>query len=170
MTADQLTMFEDDDNSGAAELPVAKIKTFSVSLSKSVAAPAEKIFDRWLIPTFVGSWMFGSHVGNEKVVDLKNEARPGGSYSYHITRNGKEFLQDGEYLKIDRPIKLSFTWRETAKKNARKSKINLNLDTQDGKTKIKLSMQIDQTLELYANEIKKQWSERLKMLAEQVSK
>jgi hypothetical protein len=31
-------------------------------------------------------------------------------------------------------------------------------------------MQIDQTLELYGNEIKQQWSERLKVLAVQVSK
>ena len=168
MSSDQLSMFEDD--SAAAEMPGAKFKTFSVSLSRTMVAPAEKIFDRWLIPTFVGSWMFGSHVGNEKVVDLQNEVRPGGSYNYHITRNGKEFLQDGEYLKIDRPKRLSFTWREAAKKNAHKSKINLSLDTQDGKTKLRLSMQIDQTLELYGNEIKQQWSERLKVLAVQVSK
>ena len=161
-------MFEDD--SAAAELPTAKFKTFSVSLSRTVAAPAEKIFDRWLIPTFVGSWMFGSHIGNEKVVDLQNEVRPGGSYAYQIKRNGKEFLHDGEYLKIDRPKKLSFSWRETAKKNAHKSKINLSLDTQDGKTRLRLSMQIDQTLELYADEIKQQWSERLKVLAAQVCK
>ena len=43
-----------------------------------------------------------------KSVDLQNEVRPGGSYSYHITRNGKEFLQDGEYLKIDRPKTTEF--------------------------------------------------------------
>ena len=161
-------MFEDD--SDAAELPAAKFKTFSVSLSRTVAAPAEKIFDRWLIPTFVGIWMFGGHIGNEKIVDLQNEVRPGGSYTYHIKRNGKEFLHDGEYLKIDRPTRLIFSWREAAKKNAHKSKISLSLDSQDGKTKLRLSMQIDQTLELYADEIKQQWSERLKVLAAQVSK
>lgn len=168
MSTDQLSMFEDD--SDAAELPAAKFKTFTVSLSRTVAAPAEKIFDRWLIPTFVGSWMFGSHIGNEKVIELQNEVRPGGSYTFHIKRNGKEFLHDGEYLQIDRPKRLSFSWREAAKKNAHKSKINLSLDSQDGKTKLRLSMQIDQTLELYGDEIKQQWSERLKMLAAQVSK
>lgn len=168
MSTDQLSMFEDD--SAPDELPGAKFKTFSISLSRTLAAPAEKIFDRWLIPTFVGSWMFGSHIGNEKVVDLQNEVRPGGSYSYLIKRNGKEFLQDGEYLKIDRPKRLSFSWRESAKKNAHKSKINLSLDTQDGKTKLRISMQIDQTLELYGDEIKQQWSERIKVLAAQVSK
>lgn len=168
MSSDQISMFEDEND--ATELPAAKFKTFSISLSRTLVAPAEKIFDRWLIPTFVGSWMFGSHVGNEKVVDLQNEVRPGGSYNYHITRNGKEFLHDGEYLKIDRPKRLSFSWREAAKKNAHKSKINLSLDMVDGKTKLKLSMQIDQTLELYADEIKQQWSERLKMLAAKVSK
>tara|TARA_B110000858_G_scaffold115070_1_gene131531 strand:+ start:50524 stop:51030 length:507 start_codon:yes stop_codon:yes gene_type:complete len=168
MSNDQISMFEDD--AEADELPAAKFKTFSISLSRTVVAPAEKIFDRWLIPTFVGSWMFGSHIGNEKVIDLQNEVRPGGSYNYRIKRNGKEFLHDGEYLEIDRPKRLSFSWRETAKKNAHKSKIKLSLDMQDGKTKLRLSMQIDQTLELYADEIKQQWSERLKALTEQVSK
>ena len=168
MTADQLSMFEDDN--AAAEKPAAKFKTISISLSRTVAAPAEKIFDRWLIPTFVGNWMFGAHVGNEKVVDLQNEVRPGGAYNYRIKRNGKEFLHDGEYLQIDRPKRLSFSWRETAKKSAHKSKISLTLDPQDGKTKLRLSMQIDQSLELYADEIKQQWSERLKALAAQVSK
>lgn len=168
MTADQLSMFEDD--SAAAEKPAEKFKTFSVSLSRTVPAPAEKIFDRWLIPTWVGSWMFGSHVGNEKVVDLQNEVRPGGTYNFQIKRNGKEFLHDGEYLQIDRPKRLSFSWREAAKKSAHKSKITLSLDPQDGKTKLRLSMQIDQTLELYADEIKQQWSERLKVLAAQLSK
>lgn len=168
MSNDQISMFKDDPE--ANDLPAAKFKTFSISLSKTVAAPAEKVFDRWLIPTFVGNWMFGSHIGKEQVVDLQNEVRPGGAYNYHIKRNGREFLHDGEYLKIDRPKRLSFSWRETAKKNAHKSKISLSLDTQDGKTKLKLSMQIDQALELYADEIKQQWSERLKMLAAQVSK
>ncbi|GJM11909.1 MAG: hypothetical protein DHS20C12_03120 [Pseudohongiella sp.] len=168
MSNDQISMFED--SSELAETPPAKFKTFSISLSRTVAAPAEKIFDRWLIPTFVGSWMFGSHIGNEKVVDLQNEVRPGGSYSYHIERNGKEFLHDGEYIKIDRPKKLSFSWREATKKSANRSTINLSLDTQDGKTKLRLSMQVDQSLELYADEIKKQWSERLKKLTAQVSK
>ena len=93
--------------------------------------------------------MFGSHVGNEKVVDLQNEVRPGGSYNYHITRNGKEFLQDGEYLKIDRPKRLSFTWREAAKKNAHKSKISLSLDTQDGKTKLRLAGQVSKQKNIF---------------------
>jgi uncharacterized protein YndB with AHSA1/START domain len=168
MSSDQLSMFEDDN--AAAPKPAAKFKTFSVSLSRTLAAPPEKIFDRWLIPTFVGNWMFGSHLGNEKVVDLQNEVRPGGTYTYSIKRNGKDFLHDGEYLQIDRPNKLSFSWRENAKKNTNKSKLTLSLESQDGKTKLKLSMQIDQALELYADEIKQQWSERLKALAVQVSK
>ena len=75
MTTDQLSMFEDD--SAEASKPAPKFKTFSVSLSRTIVSPAEKIFDRWLIPTFVGNWMFGEHLGNEKVVDLQNEVRPG---------------------------------------------------------------------------------------------
>lgn len=154
----------------AAETPAAKFKSFNVSISRTIPVPAEKIFDRWLIPTFVGNWMFGEHLGNEKVIDLQNEVRPGGTYNYRIKRNGKEVLHDGEYLHIDRPKRLSFSWRETVKKNVHKSKVNLSLDPQDDKTKIRLTLQIDQTLEYYGDEIKQQWSERLKALSNQLSK
>lgn len=168
MSTDQLTMFEEE--KPAAGNSPAKFKSFSVSLSRTIPAPAEKIFDRWLIPTFVGNWMFGDHLGNEKAVDLQNEVRPGGTFNYKIKRNGKEVLQDGEYLEIDRPKRLSFSWRETAKKNVHRSKIKLSLDPQDGKTKLRLSLQIDQALELYGDEIKQQWSERLKALSAQLCK
>lgn len=166
MSANQLSMFEEEESTK----PVAKSKSFSVSLSRTIAAPAEKIFDRWLIPTFVGSWMFGAHLGNEKIVNLQNEVRPGGTFTYAIKRNSKEIIHDGEYLQIDRPKRLSFSWHETAKKGAAKSKISLNLDSQNGKTKLKLSMQIDKALAHYGEEIKQQWSERLKALSAQVSK
>jgi len=168
MSTDQLNMFEEE--AAAPDKPAAKFKSFNVSISRTLPVSAEKIFDRWLIPTFVGKWMFGEHLGNEKVVDLQNEVRPGGTYNYKIKRNGKEILQDGEYLQIDRPKRLSFSWRETAKKNVHKSKVSLSLDPKDGKTKLRLSLQIDQTLEHYADEIKQQWSERLKALANQLSK
>lgn len=161
-------MFEEE--SAPPDKPAEKFKSFNVSISRTLPVPAEKIFDRWLIPTFVGKWMFGEHLGNEKVVELENEVRPGGTYNYKIKRNGKEILQDGEYLKIDRPSRLSFSWRETAKKNTHKSKVTLSLDPQDGKTKLKLSLQIDQALEHYGDEIKQQWSERLKALSNQLSK
>ncbi len=150
--------------------PAAKSKSFSMSLSRTIAAPAEKIFDRWLIPTFVGNWMFGSHLGNEKILDLKNEVRPGGSYSYSIQRNGKKVVHDGEYLQIDRPKRLSFSWQESAKENVNKTKISLSLEPDEQKTKLKLSLQIDEALAHYREEIKQQWSERLKALSSQLVK
>ncbi len=168
MSADQLSMFEVDAEVGI--IPGAKSKSFTVSLSRTFAAPAEKIFDRWLIPTFVGNWMFGTHLGNEKILDLQNEVRPGGTFIYRIERNEKEITHDGEYLQIDRPKRLSFSWQESARKHANKSKINLSLDPQHGKTKLKLSIQIDQALVHYSEEIRQQWSERLKALSCQVSK
>ena len=168
MSPNQLSMFEED--RAAAEKPAAKFKSFTVSISKTIDAPAEKIFDRWLIPTFVAKWMFGEHLGNEKVLDMQNAVRPGGSFTYKIKRNGKEVLHEGEYLQIDRPKRLIFSWPEAAKNNVHRSKITLSLDSQGERTKLKLSMQIDQALEHYGEEIRQQWSERLKALASQVSK
>jgi len=114
--------------------------------------------------------MFGPHLGNEEVIELQNEVRPGGSFSYRIKRNGKEALHEGEYLQIERPKRLCFSWNEITQNARNESKITLTLDPQDGKSKLKLSIQMDQHLQHYAEEIKQQWSTRLKALSAQVGK
>ena len=65
--SDQLTMFGE---------PAPARKPVKASLSKTISCGAEKLFDRWLIPTFVGNWMFGEQLGDDGVGDMSNEVRP----------------------------------------------------------------------------------------------
>lgn len=71
---------------------------------------AERVFDAWLDPAMLGRWMFGPGVRDERVVRLQTDARPGGSFSFVVERGGAEFDHVGEYLEIDRPRRLVFTW------------------------------------------------------------
>jgi len=168
MTADQLSMFE-----GGAEISrkVRNGKPLNLSVSRTISASAETIFDRWLIPTFVGKWMFGTHVENEKVVELKNDVRPRGEFTYKVQRPGKEVIFRGEYQRIDRPKQLKFSWQEN---DSPISTINVSFEPNESKsenkTKLKISIQVDRSMSDEIESIKRQWSARCKALSSQLSK
>lgn len=71
---------------------------------------AERVFDAWLDVTLLGRWMFGPAVRDERVVRLGLDPRVGGKFSFVVDRQGTEVEHVGEYLEIDRPRLLVFTW------------------------------------------------------------
>ena len=71
---------------------------------------AERVFDACLDPAWVGRWMFNPDGRNEEVRRLSLEARVGGRFSFVVNRGGAEVECLGEYLYIDRPRLLVFTW------------------------------------------------------------
>ena len=164
MTTDQLSMFEGESEPAPKS---SKARPINLSISRTIAAPAEKIFDRWLIPVFVGDWMFGPNVGREKVLDLQNEVRPGGEFKYKIERDGKELVCCGEYQLIDRPKRLKFNWQEN---NTESSNISVSFEQIDNKTKLKVSLQVDPSLADQIELIKQQWSTRCNVLSSKLSK
>jgi uncharacterized protein YndB with AHSA1/START domain len=79
-------------------------------VSHQFAFPAERVFEAWLDPEWIGRWMFGPNVRDEQVVRLGTESRVGGKFSFVVNRQGTEVDHVGEYLEIDRPRLLVFTW------------------------------------------------------------
>ena len=71
---------------------------------------AERVFDAWLDVTLLGRWMFGPGVRDEKIVRLALDPKVGGKFSFVVDRQGTEVDHVGEYLEIDRPRLLVFTW------------------------------------------------------------
>jgi uncharacterized protein YndB with AHSA1/START domain len=74
------------------------------------SVPAERVFDSFLNTQLIARFMFGPEVRDEEIVGLQNEPRVGGSFSYIVRRQGQTFDHHGEYLEIDRPHRLAFTW------------------------------------------------------------
>lgn len=79
-------------------------------VTRTFAASAERVFDAWLDPAWLGRWMFGPNVRDERIVRLGLEPRVGGKFSFVVDRQGTEVDHVGEYLEIDRPRRLVFTW------------------------------------------------------------
>ena len=54
--------------------------------------------------------MFGPNVRDETVVRLVTDARVGGAFSFVVLRGGQEIDHVGNYLEIEPPRRLAFTW------------------------------------------------------------
>jgi len=74
------------------------------------SVPPEPVFDAFLDKKMIGRFMFGPAIRDEEIVSLQNDPWVGGSFSYVVRRQGKTFDHTGEYLEIDRPRRLVFTW------------------------------------------------------------
>jgi uncharacterized protein YndB with AHSA1/START domain len=87
-----------------------KPQQVSVRVTRRIDATPERVFDAWLDPQMIGRWMFGPALREEEVVRIELDARVGGAFSFVVRRQGKEIDHVGEYLEIDRPRRLVFTW------------------------------------------------------------
>jgi uncharacterized protein YndB with AHSA1/START domain len=79
-------------------------------VTKQFNTSAGRVFDAWLDPAWIGRWMFGPNVREEQIVRLGCEPRVAGKFSFVVNRGGIEIDHVGEYLEIDRPHCLVFTW------------------------------------------------------------
>ena len=82
----------------------------TVTVRRRFAAPPERVFDAWLEPKLVAQWMFGPSVRDEEIVRVSIDPRVGGLFSFVVRRQGQEIDHVGEYLEIERPRRLAFTW------------------------------------------------------------
>ena len=100
--------------------------------------PAERVFGACLDPAWVGRWMFGPNVRDEKIVRLTLDARVGGKFSFVVNRQGKEVDHVGEYLEIDRPRLLAFTWATHDNLNDA-SRVIIEINPRDHGCEVKLT-------------------------------
>ena len=79
----------------------------TIHLTRRIAASPEDVFDPWTDPESLAQWMVPIAGGS---TNARVDARVGGRFHIDMTGNGTTYPHDGEYLRVDRPHLLEFTW------------------------------------------------------------
>jgi uncharacterized protein YndB with AHSA1/START domain len=83
-----------------APAPVAVVR-------RLLPASPDVVYDEWLDPDALSDWMCPRPA---RCLAVESEPRTGGRLRIDISDNGIEFYVSGQYLVLDRPARLSFTW------------------------------------------------------------
>jgi uncharacterized protein YndB with AHSA1/START domain len=75
-----------------------------------IAAPPARVFQAITDPSQTAQWW--GQKGVYRITEVKADVRPGGKWrSDGIGDDGKTFYVEGEYLEIDPPRRLVYTWK-----------------------------------------------------------
>jgi len=79
-----------------------------VRVTRRFEASPERVFDAWLDPARARRFLFATSTG--QMVRAEVDARVGGRFNFTDQREGVDVEHIGEYLAIDRPRRLVFTF------------------------------------------------------------
>lgn len=83
----------------------------TVVVRRKIAASAAELFDAWLDPQALASWMRPTGI---RRTTAKADARVGGRYEIVMDGDETTYPHHGVYQLIDRPRRLVFTWISNA--------------------------------------------------------
>ncbi len=141
--------------------------SIKVKVAHRFNASPERVFDAWLNPEMLGQWMFGRNVREEEIVRLSVDARVGGLFSFIVRRQGEEIDHIGEYLEINRPQRLVFTWA-IRQPEPDSSRVIIEINAVENGCELTLTHELHPDWADYADRTKTGWAKMLDVLATQV--
>ncbi|OYN78675.1 SRPBCC family protein [Mycolicibacterium sphagni] len=94
--------------------------TATVVVERVVPAPPALVFDEWLDPEALKEWMCPHPV---RVIDVSVDAQAGGTVRFDVDDSGTRVLISGQFLVIERPRRLRFTWSNSTWKDPTQASI-----------------------------------------------
>ncbi|MFQ5564617.1 MAG: SRPBCC domain-containing protein [Parvularculaceae bacterium] len=107
---------------------MAEKPTVTVKVTRRFDSSPEAVFDAWLDPSAVGEWLFHTPDGAMKKIEI--DARVGGRFEISEQRGDDFDRHVGEYLVIERPRKLVFTFAYIGPKkpDAEETRVTVEID------------------------------------------
>ncbi len=134
----------------------------TVQIKHRFNATAERVFDAWIDPAMLGRWMFGPAVREEEILHIVADARVGGSFSFLVRRQQQEFDHIGDYLEIDRPRRLAFSWGVGPA--LPESRVTIDIAPFEGGCELTLTHEMHRKWADFAERTKGGWSTMLQAL------
>jgi uncharacterized protein YndB with AHSA1/START domain len=107
----------------------------ALEIRRVLAATPERVFTAWTDASWLARWM--SPVGHARV---EADPRPGGRLRVVMVGDGREIEHVGEFVEVEPPYRLSFTWR-SAYTGDRPSRVTIELAATAGGTELTLRHQ-----------------------------
>lgn len=82
--------------------------TRRAEVSRYIDASPERVFDAWLDPEKAAQFLFVFPGG--EIIRIEIDAQVGGRYTFVMKRGEQTLTHTGEYLEIDRPRRLVFSF------------------------------------------------------------
>ncbi len=104
----------------------------------TINAPAERIFAALTKPDQRSQW-WGAE-GRFQTTDMESDLRPEGKWMMRGKGvGGKAFRVGGEYVSIEPPRLLAFTWLADWDPSGKESRVRFDLEERDGVTTVRLT-------------------------------
>ena len=139
-------------------------KPVKAVVTKHFATSAGRVFDAWLDPESLGRWMFGTNVRDERIVRLSLDPRVDGKFSFVVNRGGTDVDHVGEYLEIDRPRRLVFTWG-TRDKPSETSRVVIEITPGEEQCDLTLTHEMGPAWASFVEQAKASWGRMLDALS-----
>jgi uncharacterized protein YndB with AHSA1/START domain len=85
-----------------------------LSIRRTISAPPEKVYDVWTNPAELKKWM---RPAGHQIIKSESDLIQGGRYHFTLMHLEGQRVYDpeGEYLEVDPPRRLIFTWSESTR-------------------------------------------------------
>jgi uncharacterized protein YndB with AHSA1/START domain len=91
------------------------VSNLVLKIEKKIKADPTRLFRAWLTAEDFPKWFLsGEAIG---LGSVHIDPRPGGRFQIDMTLDGKTLPHEGEYLVVEEPKKLVFTWKSHATNN-----------------------------------------------------
>ena len=108
----------------------------SIIAEITIQAPADRIFDALADPAQRLQWWARS--GRFSPVSMDSDLRPGGNWVMHFEHDGTTATVAGEYVTIDPPRTLEFTWCPSWDPSGARTLVRFDLIEQNGTTMVRV--------------------------------